>query len=99
MSLRAPRHVCIGLDWIVLDPPALKERSERGKFYCAGLCVTHTCLFFTIDSLCMSGLWASPTSLRSSLLLKETEIIDPERETRFTVIRLCWGGSSGSRRC
>lgn len=80
MSLRVPQHVCIGLDLIVLDPPALKEGSERGKFYCAGLCVTRTCLFFTIDSLCMSGSWASPTSLKRSLLLKETEIIDPKKK-------------------
>lgn len=99
MSLRVTQHVCIGLDWIVLDPLALKERSKRGKFYCAGLCVSHTCLFFTIHSLCMSRLWALPISLSSSLLLKETEIIDPERETRFTVIQLCWGGSLGSKRC
>lgn len=91
MSLRVPQHVCIGSDLIVLDLPALKEGSEQGKFYCTGLCVTHTCLSFTIGSLCMSGPWASATSLRSSLLLKETEIIDPEKETRFTVIRLCWG--------
>lgn len=97
MSLRVPQYVCIGLDLIVLDLLALKEGSERGKFYCAGLCVTHTCLSFTIDSLCMSRSWASPTSLRSSLLLKETEIIKPEK--KHGLLSLDWVVySSGSKR-